>query len=133
MITHRHLPLSVAASLALVFLGCTFDSPCDPGQVEVHALCEPAPVSLDASDNDAEDSDAGDTDATTDPFECFGVACTAQSECASYGLRCGEAALPYCLQINCMGTPNTCPPTWTCLDTRGVSPDPNVTSVCLKP
>ena len=116
---------SVAA--ALLFLGCSFGSPCEPGQVEVHSLCEPAPLSLDASDSDADNSDAGDTDASVDPFAGFRVACTVQSECARYGLRCGEAALPYCLRINCMGIPDVCPPTWTCLDTRGVSPDPNVT------
>lgn len=133
MIAFRQLPRPLVLALALTAAGCGFDDPCDPGQVEEHGLCFPGGTTMDASAADADDSDSGDTDASADPFAGFGTPCTLQSECAPYGLRCGEAFLPYCIQINCLGVANVCPPTWTCLDTRGASPDPNVTSVCLKP
>jgi hypothetical protein len=114
--------------------GCELgDTPCDPGQTLDHGLCYPA--APDASNMDAGDDDdaGGPGDASADPFAGFGDECSEQSECAPYGLVCGMSFLPYCTRTNCTGVPNGCPGGWTCLDTTGLSPDPSVTSICLRP
>lgn len=116
----------------LVVSGCELSDPCDPDQYVEHGICYARAV--DAADIDADDNDAGDQpDAHADPFMGFGTACTLQTECATFELVCGESFLPYCTRTNCLGAANSCPPDWTCLDTGGLGPDPNVTSVCLKP
>lgn len=118
--------------LGLLWIGaCELSDPCDPGQYEEHGLCRALPVDgIDAG----QDDDAGElADANTDPFAGFGTECTLQSECADFGLVCGESFLPYCTRTNCLGVAQACPPSWTCLNTGGAGPDPSVTSVCIQP
>lgn len=122
--------------ITLSALACDPSDPCDPGYYELHGACYPTPEEEPDAGGDAgpiEDDDAG-SDAEpppSDPHEGFGDACEDESDCPE-ALICGGEMLPYCTQVNCMDDPSICPSTWTCLDTTGLSPDPNVTSICLR-
>jgi len=120
--------------LALAALACDPSDACDPGYYEQHGVCYPNPEDVEAHDASTdEDVDAGsDSEAPpSDPHEGFGDECADEGDCPD-DLICGGEMLPYCTQVNCMDEPGTCPPAWTCFDTTGVSPDPNVTSICLR-
>lgn len=136
----NNFTIYVAAYCAILLgavVGCDPDDPCDPDQYADHGLCRyrlPDAAGIDAGADDASDEDSSAmADPNADPFAGFGVACTLQTECEGFGLVCGEGFLPYCTRLNCLGIANACAPDWSCFDTRGSSPDPSVTSVCLKP
>lgn len=123
--------------VALSAIACDPSDPCDPGDYEVHGACYTPEMEVpdagdgdgDAGDGDSED--AGDEEAPpADPYAGFGDECTDDGDCSN-GLICGAPMLPMCTQVNCMEEPSICPPDWTCFDTTGLSPDPNITSICL--
>jgi hypothetical protein len=133
--------LLLAAWLITGLCACEPSDPCDPGYKEVHGACFPIDGEEDASEpGDAEDGDDEDggslmSDAEVeppgDPYEGFGDECADEGDCPE-GLICGAPQLPMCTQVNCLDEPSICPPDWTCVDTAGASPDPSVTSICLK-
>jgi hypothetical protein len=123
------------ALLTLFALACDPSDPCDPGEQEQHGQCRPLPQPAvdaggDASSGDAEDG-GSEAEPAGDPYDGFGDECAAEDDCAS-GLICAAPMLPVCTQVNCMDDASTCPPGWTCLDVTGLSPDPNVSSICLE-
>jgi hypothetical protein len=123
--------------LMLSTLACDLSDPCDPGDYEEHGACRPipqdAPLVSDASMGDSGEDGGSEADAEppSDPYEGFGDACADVGDCRD-GLICGAPMLPICTQVNCLDEPSICPPDWTCFDTTGLSPDPNVTSICLQ-
>lgn len=128
---------ALLASLMLTALACDPSDACDPGTYEEHGLCHPLPQPAadaggDASSGDGEDAgDEADAEPPSDPYEGFGDECADQADCPN-GLICGAPMLPMCTQINCLQDESICPPAWTCLDVAGLSPDPNVTSICFR-
>lgn len=131
----RIVRLLLIAGLAAIG-ACDPSDPCDPGFYEEHGACYPNPRSADAGDDDARVDEGDDDDGgagepePTDPYEGFGDPCEEQSDCVD-GLICGAPQLALCTQVNCLDDPSICPPDWICYDTMGMSPDPNVDSVCL--
>lgn len=128
---------AVLTLLMLTALACDPNDPCDPGDYEDHGVCRALPAQdvdagADASSGDGDDggSDPGE-EQPADPYEGFGEACADDGDCPSV-LVCGGEMLPYCTQVNCLDESSTCPPDWMCLDVTGLSPDPNVTSICLQ-
>ena len=130
----------LAASLITAWSACDPSDPCDSGYEEEHGACYPIRAPQDAAQGDepdgATDEDGGslsdaEVEPPGDPYEGFGDECEDESDCPE-DLVCGAPQLAMCTQVNCMDEPSICPPDWTCFDTTGVSPDPSVTSVCLK-
>jgi hypothetical protein len=125
------------ALLALFALACDPGDPCDPGDYEEHGLCRAHPEPAmdaggDAASGDGEDGGSeADAEPPADPYEGFGDECAAEGDCPD-DLICGAPMLPMCTQVNCIGDESICPPGWMCLDVTGLSPDPNVTSICLE-
>jgi hypothetical protein len=122
------------ALLTLTALACDPSDPCDSGDYEEHGACYP--IRQEQPESDAGPvEDAGDaaSDAADEPpsYEGFGEECTEAADCPN-DLICGAPMLPVCTQVNCLDEPSICPPDWTCFDTTGLSPDPNVTSICLE-
>jgi hypothetical protein len=138
MMSTNPLQTSARALLALLMLfalACDPSDPCDPGDYEEHGQCRalPEPAVDAGGDASSGDDDDGGSEAEppADPYAGFGDECAEASNCPS-GLICGAPMLPMCTQVNCMDDESVCPPGWTCLDLTGLSPDPNVSSICLE-
>ncbi len=118
---------------------CDPAHPCDPGYTATFGSCLKTPVDAGKGVADAAADDAGTDDAASTavssckPYDHFGDKCATNGDCACGAATCATQGLLYCTRLNCMGDPKSCPPTWTCTDISAVSPDPTVTSICLKP
>jgi hypothetical protein len=131
-------PRTHEALCALVSLlaasACALRDPCDDGQYEDHGACYPILGSmLDAGSvmDAAAEGDGGTSVASTDPYEGFGKPCRTHADCKVPSPVCGAPERPVCTAIQCLPKPEICPPTWTCLDIRAYSSDPNFNSACL--
>jgi hypothetical protein len=112
-----------------VFAACDPSSPCDPGYYADHGACY---LSSSGKHDGAPDLDAGAEDAQAGRYDGFGTACTQSSQCPASAPACGAPMLAVCTIVNCLDKgPDTCPPHWTCLDVKTLSPDPTVESVCV--
>lgn len=109
-------------------LGCDPRDPCDPGQYADHGACYPRLPGLDAGGSDAASADG----AAKNPGATFGTPCTTHAQCGEDAPNCGAPMLSYCTAVNCMSGAATCPADWECFDIRGLSPLPEVTSICLR-
>ena len=105
---------------------CQPSDPCDPGQYADHGACYPI------HDAAADDEDAGGDAGTEDRYAGFGKSCTQSSDCPETAPSCGAPMLPLCTVVNCLAMgAGACPPDWTCMDVKDLSPDPSVESVCV--
>ena len=122
--------ISVSCGAAWALFACDPDSPCDPGQYADHGAC----YSLKSKSDAAADGDAAAdaSDAGPRKYEGFGKACSSAADCTHDAPACGAPSSPVCTAVNCMKMPEVCPDDWTCLDVTGLSPDPSVTSACVK-
>jgi hypothetical protein len=120
-----------AVSLSLGSLACDPSDPCDPGYYADHGACY-RQATGDASTQDAATLDAAAPDAATASYEGFGKSCSKASDCSGAASSCGAPMSPMCTAINCLKMPKICPPDWQCIDVSAFSPDPNVTSACVK-
>ena len=124
----RRWLVSLAWCSAALF-ACDPANPCDPGQYADHGACYPLASKHDA----AADGDAGpDADAAARSYAGFGKPCSSSDDCSGAAPACGAPTSPVCTAVNCMKKPEVCPDGWTCLDVTGLSPDPAVTSACVK-
>lgn len=120
--------LCIFVSLAATGVGCDPSNPCDRGQYADHGACYPLP--RDGGDGDA--SEPADADSGEVSYEGFGDTCDGPEDCKGAAPSCGAPLSPVCTAVDCMGKPSLCPPDWMCLDVTGLSPDPAVTSACVK-
>lgn len=113
-----------AAALASLAVGCTEDTPCDPGQEFVGGMCYPA---ADAAVPAGEDAGAASQEAGG--TSAFDRTCATSADCIAPADYC---AVPpgKCTATGCETDPAVCPPTWTCFD---LTPFGTPLHVCTPP
>jgi hypothetical protein len=114
------------SAVSLLFLACTEDDPCGPGQVYQNGSCAAETPGGDAG---------GEQDAATDgpPGEAFGATCAQHPECTAPTDYCAvQPGSPgYCTAKGCDANASICPEGWTCFNLGQFAP--GEPWICTKP
>ena len=125
-------------ALLLCSAACQPSVRCDSGQREFHGGCYPVTAppadAGDEADGGAPPQDAGGSECPGDRTEDFGKACSTSSDCGCGAPDCALSPLNFCTKLNCdPDDASSCPEGWTCfMIPAGMSPDPNLTHLCLQ-
>jgi hypothetical protein len=126
----ERIRLAVLAIALGMFAACDPSNPCDPGYYADHGACYLSDAGT--PDGSADDAGSDAVDAQADRYAGFGNACTQSSQCPESAPTCGAPMFAVCTVVNCLDKPaGACPPNWTCLDVKTLSPDPTIKSVCV--
>jgi hypothetical protein len=115
------LAMPILVTCLTMLVGCSEDTPCDPGYIHVTSSCVPLPPEA-APPKPVADAgvDAGALDAAPVVVtgSMFGDFCDSAKPCTGEVSFC--AAKPgssgYCSRQGCDLNASICPPTWTCAD-----------------